>query len=152
MLFRSLELHRKRVPFFHFDNPLDRRRGLVPEVKDTADIVPAAIDLVCADMLRVISPSALESYARCPFAYFINYALRPTERRVFEMGARDIGEMYHNAIMESSERLTDEGIAITDKYSSWMTVERNVLWPSQARSWTAIPTSSAYQTAFSIKL
>lgn len=89
-----------------------------------ADTVKKLLKKTESDEL-VISPSALESYARCPFAYFINYALRPTERRVFEMGARDIGEMYHNAIMESSERLTDEGIAITDKYSSWMTVERD---------------------------
>ena len=43
----------------------------------------------------VISPSRLEKYSRCPFAHFVLYGLRPEERRVFEAGAREIGDVYN---------------------------------------------------------
>ena len=52
------------------------------------------------------SASRLEKYSSCPFAHFISYGLRPEELRAFEMGAREIGDIYHECIMKLSQRLT----------------------------------------------
>lgn len=78
------------------------------------------------------SASRLEKYSGCPFAHFISYGLRPEDLRVFEMGPREIGDIYHECIMKLSQRLTAgedsfQGldavpIAITDPDSHWMKI------------------------------
>lgn len=69
-----------------------------------------------------LSPSRLEKYCRCPFAHFVDYGLRPHERRIFEMAGREIGDVYHEVLMKLSEKLTIKGIDITDEKSPWMTI------------------------------
>ena len=78
------------------------------------------------------SASRLEKYSGCPFAHFISYGLRPEDLRVFEMGPREIGDIYHECIMKLSQRLTAgedsfQGldavpVAITDHDSRWMKI------------------------------
>ena len=78
------------------------------------------------------SASRLEKYSGCPFAHFISYGLRPEDLRVFEMGPREIGDIYHECIMKLSQRLTAgedsfQGldavpVAITDHDSHWMKI------------------------------
>lgn len=78
------------------------------------------------------SASRLEKYSGCPFAHFISYGLRPEDLRVFEMGPREIGDIYHECIMKLSQRLTAgedsfQGldavpIAVTDPDSRWMKI------------------------------
>lgn len=78
------------------------------------------------------SASRLEKYSGCPFAHFISYGLRPEDLRVFEMGPREIGDIYHECIMKLSQRLTAgedsfQGldavpVAITDPDSRWMRI------------------------------
>ncbi len=55
-----------------------------------------------------LSPSRLERYSRCPFAHFIAYGLRPKERRIFEAGMREIGDVYHECLMRFSQELSKE--------------------------------------------
>lgn len=55
-----------------------------------------------------ISPSRLERYSRCPFAHFVTYGLRPEERRVFEAGVREIGDMYHECLMKFSQQMSEK--------------------------------------------
>lgn len=76
-----------------------------------------------------VSASRLEKYSACPFAHFIGYGLRPDEERVYEMGARETGDIYHECIMKLSRKLTDAGREnggerkrISDPDSAWMTV------------------------------
>lgn len=71
-----------------------------------------------------LSPSRLEHYARCPFSHFVQYGLKPEERRIFEIAPREIGDIYHECLMEMSRHLTARGIAITDPASPWMTISR----------------------------
>ena len=78
------------------------------------------------------SASRLEKYSGCPFAHFISYGLRPEDLRVFEMGPREIGDIYHECIMKLSQRLTvgedslqspdAVPVAITDPDSRWMKI------------------------------
>lgn len=68
----------------------------------------------------ILSPSRLEKFSRCAFAHFISYALRPEERRVFEIAGREIGDIYHQCLMRLSQELTMEGLDITHESSPWM--------------------------------
>jgi ATP-dependent helicase/nuclease subunit B len=67
-----------------------------------------------------LSPSSLEAYSRCPFSHFVSHGLRPRENRVVGIGAREIGDVFHKAIMEFSKALTEEGVRISDGGSAWM--------------------------------
>ncbi|MEG0830160.1 MAG: PD-(D/E)XK nuclease family protein [Anaerovoracaceae bacterium] len=71
-----------------------------------------------------VSPSRLEKYSKCPFSHFVDYGLRPQELRPFEVGSREIGDLYHYCLMELSKNLTMEGIKVTDPESPWMTVTK----------------------------
>ena len=44
------------------------------------------------------SVSRLEDFARCPYRHFIDYGLRPVERREFTVERRYLGTFYHRAI------------------------------------------------------
>ena len=57
-----------------------------------------------------VSASRLESYAGCPFRYFIDYGLKPEERRIFETGSREIGDVYHDSLMKITSDLTEHGL------------------------------------------
>lgn len=69
-----------------------------------------------------ISPSRLEKFGRCPFAHFINYGLRPEEKRVFEIAGREMGDIYHLCLMKLSEHLTEKNVLITSENSRWMNI------------------------------
>lgn len=71
-----------------------------------------------------VSPSRLELYSRCPFSHFISYGLRPLEQRIFEVGGRELGDLYHTCLMELSKWLTQDGIPVSDEKSMWMTVSK----------------------------
>lgn len=71
-----------------------------------------------------MSPSRLEKFSRCPFAHLVLYGLRPEERRIFEVAPREIGDIYHQCLMEMTKRLTKEGVEITAPDSPWMTISR----------------------------
>ena len=72
-----------------------------------------------------VSASRLEKYSSCPFAHFIMYGLRAETPAVYEMGAREMGDIYHYCLMKLSKRLmppAGSGIAVDDPASPWMTV------------------------------
>lgn len=47
---------------------------------------------------RVVSISRLESYAACPYQHFVQYGLRPQERKTWTTDERDRGVFYHAAM------------------------------------------------------
>lgn len=62
------------------------------------------------------SASRLETFSGCPFAHFIQYGLRAREERLFEVGGREIGDVYHQCMMEFSREM-EEG-----REAGWQTV------------------------------
>ena len=56
-----------------------------------------------------LSVSRLERYAKCPFAFYVQFGLKPEERQIFEAGSREIGDVYHESLMEITQKLTNEG-------------------------------------------
>ena len=118
----------------HEPEELERiRRGMEFDNKQNALGGQLADALYRGDRRAIeASASRLEKYSGCPFAHFISYGLRPEDLRVFEMGPREIGDIYHECIMKLSQRLTAgedsfQGldavpIAITDPDSRWMKI------------------------------
>lgn len=76
-----------------------------------------------ADSALALSPSRLERFARCPFAYFVRHGLRPAEETLYEVGPMEMGDLYHRCLMEISTALTQPG-SITAPDSLWMTVTK----------------------------
>jgi ATP-dependent helicase/nuclease subunit B len=70
-----------------------------------------------------LSPSRLERFAKCPFAYFVRHGLRPAEETLYEVGPMEMGDLYHRCLMIISTALTGSG-PITDPDSMWMAVTK----------------------------
>ncbi|QXM06535.1 helicase-exonuclease AddAB subunit AddB [Crassaminicella indica] len=64
------------------------------------------------------SVSRLEKFVNCPFAHFIKYGLKPKERKMFEVKAPDIGEIFHESMEKFTGKLRKENIA-------WRSLEKN---------------------------
>ncbi|WP_370614327.1 PD-(D/E)XK nuclease family protein [Mumia sp. Pv 4-285] len=62
---------------------------------------------------RVVSPTALESYARCPFAYFVERLLgvTPLEQpeEIIQISAAEIGTLVHGALDQLVTEAADAG-------------------------------------------
>ncbi len=48
--------------------------------------------------ISTMSVTRLESFAQCPFAHFVRYALRPERDEPFILNAKDEGGFYHEAV------------------------------------------------------
>lgn len=58
--------------------------------------------------------SKIEKYARCPFAYFIQYGLKAKERKVYGFSAPDLGSFMHNVLDSFSKNMKKEGLTWQD--------------------------------------
>ena len=76
-----------------------------------------------------LSPSRLDSFASCPFKHFIDYGLRPLQPRPFGIASREMGDIYHEALLKLCEVLSAParklGVPMTDPESLWMTISRD---------------------------
>jgi ATP-dependent helicase/nuclease subunit B len=54
------------------------------------------------------SVSRMEQYIACPFSQFAGYGLGLEERRIYRLGAPDIGQLFHAALSEMALLLQDE--------------------------------------------
>ena len=63
------------------------------------------------------SVSRLESYARCPFSYYLKYGLNANTRDVYKLENPDIGTFLHEVIEKYSKYIMDNNI-------SWREIER----------------------------
>ena len=57
----------------------------------------------------ITGASRLESFAQCPFAYFMRYNLKARERRLYTVGQLDTGNLFHNVLELFSRKLSDAG-------------------------------------------
>lgn len=62
----------------------------------------------------IISPSKLENFAECPFKFFVENMLRPEPRLVQKVEFYDLGNIYHKAVEEFTNEITENKIAIED--------------------------------------
>lgn len=54
------------------------------------------------------SVSRMETFASCAFAHFAKYGLELEERKLYEIGAADLGTLFHEALKAYSMRLAQE--------------------------------------------
>jgi ATP-dependent helicase/nuclease subunit B len=69
---------------------------------------PAMADALYGPVLRT-SVSALEHFAACPFRFFVRSGLRATERRQFEVDAREQGSFQHEILARFHGEIQAEG-------------------------------------------
>ena len=55
---------------------------------------------------RVVSISRLESFAACPYSHFVQYGLRPQERKEWQIERSETGIFYHAAMEGFTKALT----------------------------------------------
>ncbi|WP_432666128.1 helicase-exonuclease AddAB subunit AddB [Wukongibacter baidiensis] len=60
------------------------------------------------------SISRLERFVNCPFAHFINYGLKPEERKEYKVRIPDIGNLFHDSMEKFSKKLSIENIRWSD--------------------------------------
>ena len=60
----------------------------------------------------VMSASSIGSYIDCPFRYFVEKGLRPSEERSFESDPRSVGDVYHECLMTVARQLMDDPEAL----------------------------------------
>lgn len=79
----------------------------------------------------IASASRLEKFVNCPFAHFVKYGLRVEAPFMYEMGSKEIGDIYHYCLMTLSEKLTsatesksgETGLSINHPSSLWMSIK-----------------------------
>lgn len=65
------------------------------------------------DKVLMINASRLESFARCPFAYYVHHILNARERKRFQVLPADLGNLYHDILAEFSKQTWEKGIEIS---------------------------------------
>ena len=84
--------------------------------------------------------SRLESFARCPFAYFMTYILQVKPRKRFEVLPTDLGSLFHDVLAQFSKRFWDSNKDVTltrgeialyvDEIVNTITSESNIYYDS----------------------
>ncbi|MDR0876143.1 MAG: exodeoxyribonuclease V subunit gamma [Clostridiales Family XIII bacterium] len=113
----------------------DRRSALRPGQQDGAPVpLSGALGDIGAERMKAllagedaaitVSPSALERYSRCPFAFAMDRAINLKELRRREIDSRGIGDVYHEALMRFGRRMSEAGTP-SKEGSVWLTAERS---------------------------
>lgn len=59
-----------------------------------------------------LSPSRLETFVLCPYAYFLRYGIKAEERKIYDVAVAEIGEIYHQTLMAFSQKMSNGEIDI----------------------------------------
>lgn len=60
------------------------------------------------------SVSRLESYAKCPFSYFIKFALKAKERKILRLEAPDVGVIMHKVLELYLNEVKNQGLSLNE--------------------------------------
>lgn len=79
-------------------------RARVASVTDVAPLPPETAAALYGNPLKT-SVSRLESFAKCPFQFFVRSGLRADERELFELDRREEGSFQHEILAEFHRRV-----------------------------------------------
>lgn len=67
-----------------------------------------------------VSASRMEKFAGCPFAHFLQYGLKPTERKVYQIDPLELGTIFHGAVEKFGKAIEDPDTLarVTDEKAS----------------------------------
>jgi ATP-dependent helicase/nuclease subunit B len=94
----------------------DRLVSLISSLNYTNEEKPLALEtsrLLYGDRLQA-SVSRMERFIACPFQHFAVHGLKLQERRLFRVDAPDIGQLFHAALRQTTEKLFADGAAGSD--------------------------------------
>lgn len=57
-----------------------------------------------------LTVSRLETFSRCPFAYFVKYGLRAKERKEFILSTPDVGSLMHDVLDRFTKKIREEAL------------------------------------------
>ncbi|MFB9280064.1 helicase-exonuclease AddAB subunit AddB [Cohnella cellulosilytica] len=93
-----------------------RLRSLVGSLSysnEEKPLSPETSRLLYGDRL-LASVSRMERFIACPFQHFAVHGLRLQERRLYRVESPDIGQLFHAALRQTTEKLFAEGPAALD--------------------------------------
>lgn len=106
--------------WYYANQNWDERRNAILEALFYQN-QPASISPQTARTLYKIpfrsSVSRLEQFVACPFAHFVRFGLKPQERKLFTVGAPDIGILLHDC-------LASFAAAVTERSLNWRALQR----------------------------
>ena len=73
---------------------------------------------------QALSPTSVEQYSRCPFAFLMGKGLKLGEIRKYEVDSLGMGEVYHEALRRFGEKMIERGGAPANEKSAWNTATR----------------------------
>jgi ATP-dependent helicase/nuclease subunit B len=94
----------------------DRLVSLISSLNYTNEekpLTPETSRLLYGERL-LASVSRMERFIACPFQHFAVHGLRLQERRLFRVDSPDIGQLFHAALRQTTEKLFAEGPAGLD--------------------------------------
>lgn len=65
------------------------------------------------------SVSRLEKYSECPFAYYVQYGLKASERKIYEFDMPELGTFIHEVLDDFSKVLDKEKMSFRELTNSW---------------------------------
>ncbi|PKK40609.1 ATP-dependent nuclease, subunit B [Clostridiaceae bacterium JG1575] len=107
-----------------FAKGLERAQMGLSHTHEPATLTVEHMDQLYGKELQ-LTVSRLESYNRCPFAYFVRYGMKAKERKEFVVGAPDVGTLMHEVLDAFTRRLQSEHLAWQDlsKETTWRYVD-----------------------------
>lgn len=66
-----------------------------------------------------LSVSRLEKYVQCPYAYFVEYALKAKDRKIFKLNPPDIGSFMHGIIDDFSNLVREKELDWAHLEEDW---------------------------------
>ncbi|MCR5590864.1 MAG: exodeoxyribonuclease V subunit gamma [Lachnospiraceae bacterium] len=84
-------------------------REILNRGKDANDSIGAALAHAIYGKRIATSITRLETYAKCAYRYFLEYALKLRERELFSFESKDMGTIFHDSMKVYSELMTKNG-------------------------------------------
>lgn len=85
------------------------RKGFVTTQKQEK-LSPKTTKMLYGDKI-FSSVSRLERFATCPFSYFVEYGLKATERKLYQLHTPDLGLLFHEVLELFSNKIETENIS-----------------------------------------
>lgn len=88
----------------------DRNAALIESIfyQNQQEYIDPALARNLYDMPLKASVTRLEKFARCPFDHFIDYGIRPKERKIHKIGPPELGTIFHSSIESFGEYANDK--------------------------------------------
>lgn len=93
----------------HWENHMSHIKEAMVFDNRISQLRPDLVKGLYGEILNT-SVTRLEEYSNCPFKHYVNYGLRPKERKIYQVSIPDIGEILHQLIYEYTLVIEKDGL------------------------------------------